>query len=603
MSADELGGNGKGNGNGQRSRFFAGAGQGAGGNGFSGPAVNGPVMPEFEPEGLTLRDYIGVVWRRKWIIALVVIVAAGSAYYFASKQTKMYSTSGTIIYKQQLDLADPLNTGYTDVQGIDREMASINDMISGPTLQAAIGAILKKEGVDGGSGFSVTAAQASSGSSSSNSSSAGSNVVVFTGDSASPALAAAGANAAAQAYVDWNQELQRKQISAAIPVVQTQLNKYGTPESKLTSDYVMLKQRLQDLQILQATATGNYQVLSPAPVPVAPYAPKPLRSAILGFAVGLFAGIGLAFLLEQFDTRVRKPDQIAALLRLPILGRIPKIRTKTINEPLPVTLRHPDGHIAESFRMVRTNLDFMAVDNDVNSIAITSCMKGEGKSVCLANLAVTMALAGKKVVIVDADLRRPRQHKFFGAENKAGVSTVAAGTSTLLQSLVPVQMQAPDDGGPGHKEFADWSKGADSQSRLYLLPSGPLPPNPGEIVSSRRFATIIETLTQEADLVMVDTPAMLAVGDTSAIAANVDGLVFLADMHMIRKPQLMTAADQLMRLPTKMLGIVVRLYGKRGSRYYYAPGYYYKYSYSQDGAKSKQRHRNRHRRETDKTQA
>ena len=603
MSADDLGGDGKDYANGQRSRFLVSSGRGAGGNGYSGPPVNGPGMPELEPEGLTLRDYIGVVWRRKWIIALVVIVAAGSAYYFASKQTKMYSTSGTIIYKQQLDLADPLNTGYTDVQGIDREMASINDMISGPTLQAAIGAILKKEGVDGGSGFSVTAAQASSGSSSSNSSSAGSNVVVFTGDSASPALAAAGANAAAQAYVDWNQELQRKQISAAIPVVQTQLNKYGTPESKLTSDYVMLKQRLQDLQILQATATGNYQVLSPAPVPVAPYAPKPLRSAILGFAVGLFAGIGLAFLLEQFDTRVRKPDEIAALLRLPILGRIPKIRTKTINEPLPVTLRHPDGHIAESFRMVRTNLDFMAVDNDVNSIAITSCMKGEGKSVCLANLAVTMALAGKKVVIVDADLRRPRQHKFFGAENKAGVSTVAAGTSTLLQSLVPVQMQAPDDGGPGHKEFADWSKGADSQSRLYLLPSGPLPPNPGEIVSSRRFATIIETLTQEADLVMVDTPAMLAVGDTSAIAANVDGLVFLADMHMIRKPQLMTAADQLMRLPTKMLGIVVRLYGKRGSRYYYAPGYYYKYSYSQDGAKSKQRHRNRHRRETDKTQA
>ena len=102
---------------------------------------------------------------------------------------------------------------------------------------------------------------------------------------------------------------------------------------------------------------------------------------------------------------------------------------------------------------------------------------------------------------------------------------------------------------------------------------------------------------------MVDTPAMLAVGDTSAIAANVDGLVFLADMHMIRKPQLMTAADQLMRLPTKMLGIVVRLYGKRGSRYYYAPGYYYKYSYSQDGAKTKERRRNRHRRETDKTQA
>ena len=125
-----------------------------------------------------------------------------------------------------------------------------------------------------------------------------------------------------------------------------------------------------------------------------------------------------------------------------------------------------------------------------------------------------------------------------------------------------------------------------------MLPSGPIPPNPGEIVASRRFAAIIEELEQEADLVLVDTPAFLAVGDTAVIAAAVDGLVFLVDMHVVRKPQLMTAADQLMRLPTKLLGAVVRLSGPQGSRYYYySPYHYYRDSYAEDGSKLRERRR------------
>ena len=117
------------------------------------------------------------------------------------------------------------------------------------------------------------------------------------------------------------------------------------------------------------------------------------------------------------------------VLRRPSLGRIPPISRKLLNESSLITLRHPDGHVAEAFRMVRTNLEFMAVDNEIRSLAVTSCAKGEGKSVFVANLAVSMALAGKKVIIVDADLRRPRQHKLFGMANEQGLSTVLAGKS------------------------------------------------------------------------------------------------------------------------------------------------------------------------------
>ena len=574
----------------------------ASGPGGPPPADHAPGPPQYsgepEREGLTLRDYLAVIWRRKWVIALVMVVATSSAYYYSSRQAKRYQAHSTIIYKQQLDLSNPLNSTSTYAYGLDREMASINDLLAGPDLKKRSSILLKNEKVDTSVGYKVTAAQQQTDSGSGSTSTSGSNVVVFTGDSNSAVLAAAGANAAAQAFVDWNRRLQRDQISQAIPVIEGQLAEYQTSASKQTTDYIMLKQRLQDLQILQATATGNYQILAPASVPAEPYAPNPLRSAILGFGVGLFVGIGLAFLLEQFDTRVRRPDDVAAILRQPILGRLPRISSRLLGESALITMRHPEGHIAEAFRMVRTNLEFMAVDNDIGSLLVTSCMKGEGKSVAVANLAISMALAGKKVVVVDADMRRPRQHKLFGIENARGLSTVTTGRTELMESMVRVDVSPVRDGagaakaGANGADFAAWVRGPEASSRLYVLPSGPIPPNPGEIVASKRFQSVIESLEAEADLVIIDTPAMLAVGDTSTIAARVDGVVFLVDLKSSKKPQLYTAADQLFRLPTKMLGTIVRMNGKRGSRYYYySPYYYYQYSYLEDGQKQMERRR------------
>jgi Mrp family chromosome partitioning ATPase len=325
-------------------------------------------------------------------------------------------------------------------------------------------------------------------------------------------------------------------------------------------------------------------VLVEAETPTVPFAPDPWRAAILGLGVGLFAGIGLAFLLEQFDTRLRTTDEIAYALRVPTLGRIPRISRREINENTLVTLTHPDGHAAEAFRMVRTNLEFLNVDDGIRSLVITSCVQGEGKSVAVANLAVSMALAGKKVIVVDGDLRRPRQHQYFGLKNQIGLSTVTTGQTNLAQSLQAVEVAGA---GPnsGATDFASWARGADAMQHLYVLTSGPLPPNPGEIVAAKRFTATIERRQREADLVIVDSPAMLPVGDASAIASSVDGLVFLVEMHLVNRPQLAQAADQLRRLPCRLLGTVVRAEGHDGGRY----GYYgaYGYGYGEDGGKKK----------------
>ena len=157
--------------------------------------------------------------------------------------------------------------------------------------------------------------------------------MVVSADSTDPKLAASAANAYMAAFVDWDAAQWRDQTEKALSVIQGQLAQYRGDAAKLTSDYVLLKQRYQDLLILAKTTNGSYRILSPASVPQTPYAPNPMRSAILGFGVGLFAGVGLAFLLEQFDTRVRTPEQVAKILRQPILGRVPRIQRKGAGRP------------------------------------------------------------------------------------------------------------------------------------------------------------------------------------------------------------------------------------------------------------------------------
>ena len=591
---------GNGNGNGYdtgptRPAVYATSGQGYGGPSSQSPPVQ--VQEPLEQDGMALRDYLGVIWRRKWVILLVVVAATASAYYFSVRQAKQYEASADLIYEQQLDVSNPLTgQSYTDASERNLELRSVGTILAGPDMIQRAAANLREHG-KAATGFEITSAPVTD--SAAGSSSSGSNVVRITATSGDAQLAAAAANAYASEFVGYRKELVQVQIQRAIDAVSGKLDTYQGG-AKDSTDYLVLQQRLQDLQLLKATATGNYRVIIPATAPTDPFAPQPLRSALLGFAVGLFAGIGLAFLLEQFDTRLRRPDEIATILHQPILGRVPRISRKYLGENALVTLRHPDGQVAESFRMVRTNLDFMAVDADVRSIVLTSCMQGEGKSVTVANLAVSMALAGKKVIVVDADLRRPRIHTYFGLRNEKGLSTVATGRDQLHDALQPVAVE-PTIAGPPIPDFQTWAKGTDARARLYVLTSGTIPPNPGEIVASRRFEAILEELASEADMLLVDSPAMLAVGDTSAIASKVDGLVFLVDMQEVKRPQLMTAADQLHRLPVRKLGSIVRMEGIKGGRYFYYSPYYY--GYAEDGTRVEERRlRGLGRRSNDKAQ-
>ena len=542
------------------------------GGGAGVPPRAADQQPSFvlepEEEGLTLRDYLSVLWRRKWIILLVIVVATASAFYFSYRQPSVYEAYADLIYEKPLDISNPLTgQGYTDPNERALELRSVGSVLASPDMERRANAVLKEKSV-AVTGFEVSAAPVQDDTAGAASTSG--NVVRITATSQDPERAAAAANAYAGAYIAWRKERTQLQITTGIDALREELSGFEGA-ARQSTEYLVLAQRLQDLKLLEATATGNFRVLVPATVPETPVSPKPLRSALLGFGVGLFAAIGLAFLLEQFDARLRHADEAARILRLPILGRIPRISKRLLGESAVVALSHPDGHPAEAFRLLRTNLEFMRVDEDVKSLLVTSSVQGEGKSVCVANLAVTLAMGGKKVFVVDADLRRPRQQQYFGLDNRRGVSTVVTGQTTLDDSLQKVYLDPVT--GANDVDFKTWAHGSESLSRVYVLTSGPLPPNPGEIVASKRFAALIETLAEEADVVIVDSPAMLIVGDTPALASMVDGLVFLVDMHVARRPMLQQAADQLVRLPCRILGLVLRIDGAKSG--YYSSSYRY----------------------------
>lgn len=525
-------------------------------------------------EGATLRDYLAVVWRRKWLVLLVIVIATGCAYGLSAMQTKMYSAAAQLIYQNSVDVANPLSTSnYVDPTLRTVELESVGTMIASPDLKKAANALIVARQGAGSltTGFKVSS-EVAAGTDQTAGTTTYSSVVAISAESSDAGLAAVAANSYADAFISLRKEQQQKQIGDAVKVVQKSLDRMTSASQKVSSDYIMLQQRLHDLQILKATANGGFRVVVPATVPDAPLSPKPLRSAAIGLALGLFVALGLTFLLELLDTSVRSDTDVAELLRQPILARIPRITKRLLDQSALVTLTEPQGGPAEAFRMLRTNLSFMNVDGDVRSVLLTSCLQGEGKSVTIANLAVTLALGGKKVIVVDADLRRPRMHKYFGLQNDRGVSTVVTG-QTLLNDALQAVAVVPQAAGNGTGD-ADWAAGSDAKSRLFVLPSGPQTPNPGEIVSSKHLAGVIEALAAKADIVLVDSPAMLAVGDTLALAAKVDGLMFLVEPDVVRKQQLTQAREQLDKLPCALLGVIVAR-RKAGSSYY-APRYYYR---------------------------
>ncbi len=554
-------------------------------------------MNEKTTDGLSLRTYLHVLARWKWAVigVTLVVTLAGTAYTWT--RTPMYAASSELLYIKQIDIANPLSQSYIDTTAQQAEIESAPTVVDSESVRSAAQEAMEPE--NAAAPYSVSAILEPG------LRDTYSNLVTIQAVSPYPEVAADAANAYAEAFIDWGRDSARNKVRDALTIVSSQLESFTTEASRQTSEHAALRQSLQQLQLLEASASSSFQIITRASEPVEPFAPDKPRGFVIALAGGLVLGIGLAFLLEQFDTRVRSDDQIAELLGIPIVGHVPPPAKQGPESGVMRTLTNPSGSSAEAFRLLRSNLEFLMIDGDVRALLVSSSVQGEGKSVTICNLAASLALAGKRVVLVDGDLRSPRVHTYLGIPNAVGVSSVLARRAEIEEALAVVALDVNlNPGAAGSRkslvatgggartpgvtrvagrgfgsaesatssgEAAGWTGDSAESPTLAVLTSGPVPPNPGEMIASQGFGKIVEHLRADADFVLIDTPAMLPVGDTAAIAKVVDAIIYVVNTEWVRRPELQRARAQLAHLPCPVLGVVEVTDAKERARY---GGYY-----------------------------
>jgi len=546
-------------------------------------------------EGVAVLNYLAVVIRWKWLIIGVTLACVAGGMVYVVTSTPMYRATAKLLYVQPVTISNPLVQGSPQMAQ-QPDLATVSAIVTSGEVSQGASDLL--EGKDTSSGYWVKVTQPVD-----DSGNMSANVVGIEAASSAPQTAADAANAVAQAFVEWRRDSRGAQVEEALGAVRAALETYTTPSERDTLEYTQLRQSQQALELQLQSLASDFTVTSPATVPSEPFSPRKRHTLALAGSLGLLLAFVLAFLLEQLDTKVRDQRQMTEALGMSVLGHLPPLARRAPQGGSVQMLSDPSGPMAEAIRVLRGNLSFTGVDGDVHSVIVTSSTRTEGKSVMSSNLAVALALAGQRVVLVDADFRRPRIHSYMQVSNRIGLSSVLARRSDLSEALIPIALDTSvGKGDPtlqaGGQEVVSVrvasagsarvvesvlqrglgeSIGAlhsDGDALLRVLPSGPLPPNPGEMAASQKLGQIIHSLVDEADFVIVDTPPLLEVGDAAAIAPKVDGMVFVANMDKVRWPMLERSQAQLERLPCRKLGMVIvagRHTRKAAYRYEYRP--------------------------------
>ena len=522
-----------------------------------------------------LREYLALLWRWAWLIALCAFFAAGGAYLVSSHQEPVYQASATLLVNEAtnksltpdlsaLTLSERLARTYSELLRKRPVLERVIQELNLPMSPDALARLVTVRVVQN------------------------TQLITLDVEHTDPTLAATLANTIPRVFAQFNEEMQAERfakakegLTAQMEALEKQIGEVqgliaglatsGSAEdqaerlrlqlwlSQLETSYSSLQRSYEDIRLAEANSLDTLTIVEPAEVPTVPIRPKTLQNVLLAAAVGLIVGAGAAFLIEYLDDTLKSPADVEKGLGLTTLGTIARFGGKSLEEKL-ITAQHSRSSVAEAYRILRTNLEFTAVDGDLRTILVTSPSPVEGKTVTAANLAVVMAQAGRSVILADADLRRPAVHRMFRVPNEAGLTTalVRGDDIPLTDLLQPTEVEG-----------------------LRVLTSGPLPPNPAELLGSGQMARLVERLKDLADLVILDTAPALPVADPAILARVADAVLLVVDTGVTRRGMAQRATENLARAGANVAGVVLNRFSPRGSGYYYY--YRYDYYYSSDG--------------------
>jgi Mrp family chromosome partitioning ATPase len=513
-----------------------------------------PPTIAIKEETVDLRDYLRPVWRRKWLILAIVVIAAGGTYFLASRQgsgaqTKQYATS-TDVY---IEVADPVSLIGASATPTPPDGQQMSDLSTLFTDQATTNAVYQRLGMPVGSAGSVSVGLLNTGAAAT----LGTSIIVVSTTSSSAELAARLANTYVAEFLASRRQSEAAAASADANATRTQLDSLSNIAANALERQTLRLQLAQQRAVELNPSPGAYQV-SPAPVPSAALPAgtfhKPVQDAVLGGVVGLLLGIGLAFGLSLFDRRLRRVSDVESSYGRPVVAVLPHAsKPARLLEGRPAV----PPEFVETLRSLRINLQLLRNGNPPRTVVVTSAVPGEGKSTVAGNLALVCVESGERVLLIDADLRRPSISEWFGIDTEVGLTQVLRGEESLANAVVAVQRpqgaRPTENGSPRPAPtFDPRSRGA-----LDVLVHGDLLGNPAPLLATRAMAATLDAASRHYDVVLIDTAPILAVADTVPMLGTVDAVLLVARLGVTTRDAAERLTEVVERVASaKVLGVV-----------------------------------------------